>query len=68
MAFYYKGVEYIPDERGIAEKVKCPLTDDWEQNIDCLENQEVIESSIPERFKKKKNWKEICEKCPFRDY
>jgi hypothetical protein len=61
-------VEYIANERGIAEKIKCPLTDDWEQDVDCMENQSVINSAIPERFKKKKNWKEICQKCPFRDY
>ena len=68
MAYYYNGVEYIPDEQGVAVKVKCPLTDDWEQDIDCMENQGVIESFIPERFKKKKNWKEICEASPFRNY
>ncbi len=68
MVFNYKGVKYIPDERGIAEKVKCPLTDEWEQDIDCMENQSVIDSAIPERFKKKENWKVICERCPFRNY
>lgn len=68
MAYYYHGVEYIPNERGVADKVKCPLTDDWEADIDCMENQGIIESSIPERFKQKKNWKEICEACPFRNY
>lgn len=61
-------VEYIADENGIAEKVKCPLVDDWIKDIDCMENQSVIDSAIPERFKKKKNWQEICQKCPFRDY
>lgn len=64
----YGNVEYIADESGIAKKVKCPLTDDWEQDIDCMENQSVIDSSIPERFKKKKDWKEICKQCPFRNY
>lgn len=61
-------VEYQPDETGIAQSVKCPLVDDWTDPIDCLENQEVIESSIPARFKVKHNWKQICETCPFRDY
>jgi hypothetical protein len=61
-------VEYVPDESGIAEKVKCPLTDDWISPADCMENQEVIESFIPAIYKKKPNWKDICKKCPFRDY
>ena len=35
----YKRIEYIPDESGTARLVKCPLVDDWIQDIDCLENQ-----------------------------
>ena len=61
-------VEYIADERGTAEKVKCPLVDDWIQDIDCMENQGIASPYIPERFKQKENWKAICEACPFRDY
>ncbi len=68
MAYYHRGVEYRPDESGTAEQVKCPLVDDWIEPIDCMENQGVIESAIPKRFKQKSNWAEICEKCPFRDY
>lgn len=65
---YLENVEYIADESGTAKKVKCPLSEQWEEPIDCMENQGVIDSAIPERFKKKKNWKEICEACPFRNY
>lgn len=61
-------VEYKLDKNGIAAGVKCPLVDDWTDPVDCMENQEVIESSIPARFKLKPNWKKICEACPFRDY
>lgn len=61
-------VEYRPDETGAAVSVKCPLIDDWIAPVDCMENQEVIESSIPARFKVKSDWKKICESCPFRDY
>ena len=61
-------VEYIPDGTGTAELVKCPLVDDWVTAIDCMENQGVIESVIPDRFKQKPDWKAICERCPFRDY
>lgn len=40
MATYpnFKGVEYIPDERGTARKVKCPLINDWLEDIDCMES------------------------------
>lgn len=65
---YYKGMEYIPNENGTARLVKCPLVDDWIEDIDCLENQETNEPSIPDRFKQKADWKAICKKCPFRDY
>ena len=61
-------VEYRPNENGIAEFVKCPLVDNWVDPIDCLENQDIREESIPARFKVKPNWKEICNACPFRDY
>ena len=68
MAYYHNGIEYIPNESGTAKLVKCPLVDDWIQDIDCMENQEIKETSIPERFKQKTDWKKICQTCPFRDY
>ena len=61
-------VEYIADESGTAVRVKCPLVDDGIGDIDCMENQGIADAAIPERFKKKPNWKDICEQCPFRDY
>lgn len=68
MAYELNGVEYIPDARGNPVKVKCPLVDDFIEDIDCMENQGVKDSSIPARFKVKPDWKTICEACPFRDY
>lgn len=65
---YYKGVEYIPDEDGIASQVRCPLVDRFIEDIDCLENTSIAESSIPAEYKQKPDWKNICQKCPFRDY
>ncbi len=65
---WYNGVEDIPDDSGTAQKVKCPLVDDWIEDIDCLENQDIAEASIPARFKQKADWKNICRSCPFRDY
>lgn len=61
-------VEYKLGNDGIADYVKCPLIDDWIKDIDCLENQDVREEFIPKKYKKKKEWKQICKKCPFRDY
>lgn len=65
---YYKGVEFIPDENGIASQVKCPLVDRFIEDIDCLENIDTAESSIPDEFKKKPGWQRICLNCPFRYY
>lgn len=65
---YLNDVEYEPDENGIAEKIKCPLVDDWISPIDCMENQDVNERFIPEQFKRKNDWKNICQRCPFREY
>lgn len=61
-------VDYIADDSGTATSVKCPLVDDWISPCDCMENHEVIEASVPSQLKKKVNWKEICAKCPFREY
>ena len=40
------------------EKITCPL----------MENQDLKEESIPEKFKKKEDWKEICENCQYQAY
>ncbi len=50
------------------EKVICPLTDDLIDPVDCMENQVIKEDFIPQKFKVKKNWKEICKNCKYQDY
>ncbi len=35
----YNGIEYKLDSDGIATEVKCPLTNRWLKDIDCLESQ-----------------------------
>lgn len=65
---YNGNVEYIPDDAGIAIKVKCPLVDDWIEPTDCMENHDLCDDSIQDCFKKKKNWKDICRQCPFSNY
>ena len=44
----------------------CPLTEKEESIIDCMENDDIADRFIPERFKQKPNWKEICNKCSIR--
>ena len=63
----YNGIEYKPNEDGIAEEVKCPLVDDWIFPEDCMENQDVADEYIPEKYKKKKDWRKICNICPFQN-
>lgn len=49
----------------------CPLTDDEIDSADCLENTDIIdgfisdETHIPDEFKVKPNYKEICKKCEY---
>lgn len=51
-------------------KIMCPLVDQEVETIDCLENTDIIdgfisdESHIPDIFKVKKDYKDICKKCP----
>lgn len=50
------------------DKIVCPLVDDEIDIIDCLENRDIKEEYIPEKYKKKKNWKDICKSCKYYDY
>ncbi len=50
------------------EKIICPLIDSPIDPVDCMENQVLKEKSIPEKFKKKEKWKEICKNCKYQDY
>lgn len=64
----YRGVPYKPNDHGTAQEVLCPLVNDWIEDIDCMENQALRPESIPDKFKHKPNWREICNQCPFQDY
>lgn len=50
------------------EKVICPLIDDLIDPVDCMENQVLKESSIPDKFKQKPDWRKICKNCKYYDY
>ena len=53
--------------------VKCPLVDELIENIDCIENRDAVDGmikkdNVPDRFKAKVDWKEICKKCKWHNY
>jgi len=50
------------------EFILCPLVDKLIEVIDCIENRDLAESSVPNEYKKKNNWKEICKKCKYFNY
>ena len=58
---------------GEPDHVRCPLVDSMIENIDCIENSAAVDGmikkdSVPERFKQKTNWEEICKNCKWHDY
>lgn len=53
--------------------VYCPLIDDDIKDIDCIENRDCIDgfiklSSMPDKYKVKDNYIDICKKCKYHDY
>ncbi|UTB43638.1 hypothetical protein NKF89_04965 [Agathobacter rectalis] len=53
--------------------ILCPLVDDIIEDIECIENRDVVdemitEESLPNKYKRKSNWKEICRKCKWHNY
>ena len=50
------------------ERVRCPLIDEDISPIECMENRDIREELIPDKFKEKKDWKDICSKCKYYEY
>ena len=53
--------------------VMCPLVDEMIEDIDCIENADVAdkmitEQNMPEKFKKKEKWRDICKNCKWHNY
>lgn len=53
--------------------VMCPLVDQRIENIDCIENSDAVDGiikkeAVPQRFKQKPGWEQICEKCKWHGY
>lgn len=47
------------------DNIVCPLIDDMITPIDCMENRDIKDIYIPDKYKVKENWKEICENCKY---
>ena len=50
------------------DKIICPLVDVKIDIIDCMENRDIKEDFIPEKYKQKEDWKEICKNCQYYNY
>lgn len=53
--------------------VMCPLVDEMINDIECIETADavagiILEQSVPDKFKNKENWKDICKKCRWHNY
>ena len=52
------------------DRVRCPLIDDMIEAGDCVvysdvANEMLKDSCIPEAFKVKEDWREICKNCKY---
>lgn len=54
------------------DNIYCPMIDSEIDVADCVENIDVVdglivESSLPQIYKQKEDWKDICRKCKYHD-
>jgi hypothetical protein len=54
------------------DEIMCPLIDDTIEIGDCVVCSDVSsgmlkENCIPDKFKDKKNWKDICKNCKYHE-
>ena len=50
------------------DMVFCPLVDKMVTIDDCMENRDIKDEYIPEKYTKKTDWKEICNNCKYQKY
>ena len=50
------------------EMIICPLINEKISPVDCMENQDLKDSCVPEKFKISPEWRKVCEKCEYYDY
>ena len=53
--------------------IQCILVDKKIEDVDCIENREIVdgnlcEESLPEEYKTKVDWKNICKNCKWHNY
>lgn len=61
------------NNRETVTEVFCPLVDAIIEDIDCIENRDIIDgffkmSCLPDQYKVKKDFKEICKNCKWHNY
>lgn len=54
------------------ERVNCPLVDEEIEYYECMENQDcadgiLVKEALPEKYKRKKDWKKICKECQYHE-
>lgn len=54
--------------KNMENKILCPLVDEKITPVDCMENRDTRDESIPDQYKQKENWKEICKNCKYHEY
>lgn len=50
------------------DEIVCPLIEDYITAVDCMENRDLKDECIPDKFKEKINWKNICKNCKYQNY
>lgn len=50
------------------DRVFCHLVDGEITKIDCMENRDIKDEFIPDKYKVKENWKDLCKNCHYYEY
>lgn len=50
------------------DKIFCLLVDRSIDPVDCMENRDIKDEYIPDEYKRKENWKEVCKNCKYYEY
>lgn len=53
-----------------SNNVICPLVDELIDDGECIENQDIVDEFVrddhlPEKYKEKNNWRDICKNCKY---
>ena len=61
-------IEYVLNKVSqTKDLILCPLTNTFITPVDCMENRDIKEDFIPDKFKQLSDWKKICENCVYSD-